>query len=283
MHLLSRSSEMQLHCTLQFLPTHKFGLCKLLGSTAFFCITTSRMAPHYALKHTVLSKKVTQVLFMCKLFENKSYLDGCISAWLLVILNLLPLCCFNALLIALLASPPSCVVHDRGRYPAASCGTQPVSLLAAQLSSHTAFIPPPCWDSLAHCRGQSWASSPSAGWEGAEVLPCQPGSEWGENSWECGCCTPRLCSHGTSSSSVSAEAIQHLSHEAKQLCSVILTTEGAQVQFKQQKIVPEADILCGVCLQQLPWVKYIDYKNTSLIAKLRRAFHRWGSAAVTTY
>lgn len=62
------------------------------------------------------------------------------------------------------ASSSSCLVRDAGRYPAVSCGTQPVSPLAAQLSSLTSFIPPPCCDSLAQCGGHPQDSSPSAGW-----------------------------------------------------------------------------------------------------------------------
>lgn len=53
-------------------------------------------------------------------------------------------------------------------------------------------------------------------------FPCQPRSDQGENSWECGCCTLQLCSHRAPSSSVDTESIENLSNEGKQLYSVIL-------------------------------------------------------------
>lgn len=147
------------------------------------------------------------------------------------------------------------------RYLAASCGTQPVSVQTAELTSNTAFIPSPCWNCLACCRGHSRDSSPSPGWEGTEVIPCQLWLDQGENNWECGCCTLQLCSHEAPSISVHAESIENLSNEGKQLYSVLLTTEGVQVQFKQQQQESLQQRLYGVWLEQLPWVKHIDYKK----------------------
>jgi len=68
--------------------------------------------------------------------------------------------------------------------------------------------------------------------EGTEVVLYQPGSDLGENSWECGCCAPPLCSHRAA---LNARSTENLSKEAKLLCSEMVTTDGVQVQFKQQQ------------------------------------------------
>lgn len=61
---------------------------------------------------------------------------------------------------------------------------------------------------------------------------------------------------------LNAPSTENLSSEAKQLCSEMVTTDGVQVQFKQQKKVLRQIIQCGICLQWLFWVKCINYKDT---------------------
>lgn len=107
------------------------------------------------------------------------------SECLLVILNLLPFCWLSIILLSSITFPliPTQDMAEEG-------GILQPALAHSQYhyGEQCCFHPPPCWDCLACCRGHSRDSSPSPGWEGTEVIPCQLGLDQGENSWECGCC-----------------------------------------------------------------------------------------------
>lgn len=177
-------------------------------------------------KYYLVKKKKNQ--------KSKQHFEGCVFARLLVSLSLLPLCWLNIILMALLRLPllPTQGMAEEGGIlqPAVAYSQYHDEQLSSPAILLSSLLPNE--DCLACCRGHSRDSSPSAGWEGTEVIPHQPGSDQGENSWECGCCTLQLCSHKAPSSSVDMQSIENLSNEGKQLCSVILTTEGVQVQFK---------------------------------------------------
>lgn len=168
------------------------------------------------------------------------------SECLLVILNLLPFCWLSIILLSSVTFPliPTQDMAEEG-------GILQPALAHSQYhyGEQCCFHPPPCWDCLACCRGHSRDSSPSPGWEGTEVIP----SAWIGSGRE----QLRMwLLHA-------AESIENLSKESRQFQSVILATGGVQVQFKQSPRGRQ----CGVCLQQVPWVKHTDYKSTCSITE----------------
>lgn len=136
--------------------------------------------------------------------------------------------------------------HGRGRrYLAASSGTQPLSLWGAILLSSSSLLGLPGMlqrsftgqQSLSRLRGNRSHSLSAWIGSGREQL----------RMW---------LLHA-------AESIENLSKESRQFQSVILATGGVQVQFKQSPRGRQ----CGVCLQQVPWVKHTDYKSTCSITE----------------
>lgn len=67
------------------------------------------------------------------------------------------------------------------------------------------------------------------------------------------------------------ESIESLSSEGKQLNLVVRTTEGCKANLSKIQS-PWGRPLCAVCLQQLPWLKYVGYEDTCSVTKWR-AFH----------